>query len=59
MEERYHKMKDSVQKFTPFQYGICTFKWNDTDKKYMTRPFVFYIFPQGKYAFNTMYFQVS
>jgi len=45
VEERYHKMKDSVQKFTPFQYGICTFKWDDTNKKYLTRPFVFYIFP--------------
>ena len=34
VEERYRKMKDTVQKFTPFQYGICTFRWDDVNKKY-------------------------
>ena len=51
VEEWYQKGKDSVQKFTAFQYGICTFRWDSVAKKYLARPFVFYIFPQGKHAY--------
>ena len=48
VEERYQKVKWAVQKFTAFQFGVCTFHWDEQAKKYMARPFAFYIFPKSK-----------
>ena len=48
VEERYQKVRHEVQKFTTFQFGICAFYWCKKTKKYLARPFCFYIFPRSK-----------
>ena len=48
VEERYQKIKYEVQKFTAFQFGICTFRWCQKSKKYLARPFCFYVFPRSE-----------
>ncbi|XP_060028925.1 poly(A)-specific ribonuclease PARN isoform X2 [Erinaceus europaeus] len=32
--------------FLLFQYGLCTFKYDHTDSKYITKSFNFYVFPK-------------
>ena len=59
VEERYQKTKFEVQKFTAFQIGICTFHFSPGSKRYLARPFCFYVFPQSKITDQTMLFQVS
>jgi hypothetical protein len=60
MEERYQKMKKICSSFIAFQFGICTFKWDEELKKYKARPFCFYVFPRSKVGCDrTMLFQVS
>jgi hypothetical protein len=34
-QEYYAKIRDSVQSFSVVQVGICTFEWNEEDKKYV------------------------
>jgi len=48
MEERYQKVKWAVERFMAFQVGLSTFKWCKSTKKYVIRPFCFYVFPHGK-----------
>uniref|UniRef100_A0AAQ5ZY03 Poly(A)-specific ribonuclease PARN n=1 Tax=Amphiprion ocellaris TaxID=80972 RepID=A0AAQ5ZY03_AMPOC len=43
-EERYTKLKKHSMDFLLFQFGLCTFKYDQT--KYITKPFNFYIFPK-------------
>ncbi|XP_072240816.1 poly(A)-specific ribonuclease PARN [Leuresthes tenuis] len=45
-EERYTKLKKHSMDFLLFQFGICTFKYDQTKSKYITKPFNFYIFPK-------------
>ena len=52
-------MRCSISKFIAFQIGICTFKWDETHKKYLYRPFCFYVWPRSKMRDRTMMFQVS
>lgn len=59
VEERYQKLKHCVAQFTAFQFGICTFHWDDIMKKYVARPFNFYVFPRSKITDQCMLFQVS
>ena len=58
VEERYQKVKYEVQSFIAFQIGICTFKWSSEQKKYLSRPFCFYVFPRSKISDTDMSFQV-
>ncbi|XP_052769212.1 poly(A)-specific ribonuclease PARN-like isoform X2 [Mya arenaria] len=45
-EERYHKLVQGASDFLIIQFGICTFTYNKTTKKYTAKPFNFYIFPR-------------
>ncbi|XP_031719066.1 poly(A)-specific ribonuclease PARN [Anarrhichthys ocellatus] len=45
-EERYTKLKKHSMDFLLFQFGICTFKYDQTKSKYITKPFNFYVFPK-------------
>lgn len=56
-EEIYRKMKDVCSTFFTFQVGICTFKWDDKEKKYLASPFNYYVFPSSKYAQASIIFQ--
>ena len=47
LEERYQKLKFVCQKFVAFQVGLCTFKWDEERRKYMARPFCFFVFPRS------------
>lgn len=43
-EEQYTKLKKHSMDFLLFQFGLCTFKYDQS--KYITKPFNFYIFPK-------------
>jgi hypothetical protein len=58
VEERYQKMRFSCQKFIAFQFGLCTFHWDNKSKKYKCRPFSFYVFPKSQINDTSMLFQV-
>ncbi|XP_068942082.1 poly(A)-specific ribonuclease PARN isoform X1 [Petaurus breviceps papuanus] len=45
-EERYHKLKKHSMDFLLFQFGLCTFKYDSTESKYITKSFNFYVFPK-------------
>ncbi|XP_075035890.1 poly(A)-specific ribonuclease PARN isoform X2 [Mixophyes fleayi] len=45
-EERYQKLKKHSMDFLLFQFGLCTFKHETTEARYMTKSFNFYIFPK-------------
>ncbi|XP_029006735.1 poly(A)-specific ribonuclease PARN [Betta splendens] len=45
-EERYTKLKKHSMDFLLFQFGLCTFKYNQSKSKYITKTFNFYIFPK-------------
>uniref|UniRef100_A0AAX7VVZ2 Poly(A)-specific ribonuclease PARN n=1 Tax=Astatotilapia calliptera TaxID=8154 RepID=A0AAX7VVZ2_ASTCA len=45
-EERYTKLKKHSMDFLLFQFGLCTFKYDQAKSKYITKPFNFYIFPK-------------
>ncbi|XP_027796241.1 poly(A)-specific ribonuclease PARN [Marmota flaviventris] len=45
-EERYQKLKKHSMDFLLFQFGLCTFKYDYTDSKYVTKSFNFYVFPK-------------
>uniref|UniRef100_A0A5F9CWR6 Poly(A)-specific ribonuclease PARN n=1 Tax=Oryctolagus cuniculus TaxID=9986 RepID=A0A5F9CWR6_RABIT len=45
-EERYQKLKKHSMDFLLFQFGLCTFKYDHTDSKYITKSFNFYVFPK-------------
>ncbi|XP_006146609.1 poly(A)-specific ribonuclease PARN [Tupaia chinensis] len=45
-EERYQKLKKHSMDFLLFQFGLCTFKYDNTDSKYITKSFNFYVFPK-------------
>lgn len=59
VEERYQKLKHVCSKFTAFQIGLCTFKWDPAKTAYQVRPFCFYVFPRSQINDKTMLFQVS
>ncbi|KAM4632012.1 poly(A)-specific ribonuclease PARN [Discoglossus pictus] len=45
-EERYQKLKKHSMDFLLFQFGLCTFKYDNTEDKYLMKSFNFYIFPK-------------
>ncbi|KAJ3099323.1 hypothetical protein HDU96_010744, partial [Phlyctochytrium bullatum] len=47
LEERYARVRKSAQDFLVIQYGVCTFTWDAAAKRYLARPFNFYIFPSS------------
>ncbi|XP_053274302.1 poly(A)-specific ribonuclease PARN [Pleuronectes platessa] len=45
-EERYTKLKKHSMDFLLFQFGLCTFKYDQAKSKYIIKPFNFYVFPK-------------
>uniref|UniRef100_A0A3B3QM86 Poly(A)-specific ribonuclease PARN n=1 Tax=Paramormyrops kingsleyae TaxID=1676925 RepID=A0A3B3QM86_9TELE len=45
-EERYQKLKKHSMDFLLFQFGLCTFKYDQSASEYLTKSFNFYIFPK-------------
>ncbi|XP_034043619.1 poly(A)-specific ribonuclease PARN isoform X2 [Thalassophryne amazonica] len=45
-EERYTKLKKHSMDFLLFQFGLCTFTYDQMESKYITKPFNFYVFPK-------------
>ncbi|XP_058237036.1 poly(A)-specific ribonuclease PARN isoform X2 [Hemibagrus wyckioides] len=45
-EERYSKLRKHSMDFLLFQFGICTFRYDQSQSKYFTKAFNFYIFPK-------------
>ncbi|XP_029432422.1 poly(A)-specific ribonuclease PARN isoform X2 [Rhinatrema bivittatum] len=45
-EERYQKLKKHSMDFLLFQFGLCTFKFDYVEDKYIIKSFNFYIFPK-------------
>uniref|UniRef100_A0A667WWX3 Poly(A)-specific ribonuclease PARN n=1 Tax=Myripristis murdjan TaxID=586833 RepID=A0A667WWX3_9TELE len=45
-EERYMKLKKHSMDFLLFQFGLCTFKYDQAESKYIMKSFNFYIFPK-------------
>ncbi|KAL1005169.1 hypothetical protein UPYG_G00055470 [Umbra pygmaea] len=45
-EERYTKLKKHSMDFLLFQFGLCTFKYDEVASKYIIKTFNFYVFPK-------------
>uniref|UniRef100_A0AAQ4PR64 Poly(A)-specific ribonuclease PARN n=1 Tax=Gasterosteus aculeatus aculeatus TaxID=481459 RepID=A0AAQ4PR64_GASAC len=45
-EQRYAKLKKHSMDFLLFQFGLCTFKYDQEKSKYIIKPFNFYVFPK-------------
>ncbi|XP_063055858.1 poly(A)-specific ribonuclease PARN [Engraulis encrasicolus] len=45
-EERYEKLKKHSMDFLLFQFGLCTFRYDKNESKYLTKSFNFYVFPK-------------
>ncbi|XP_067115164.1 poly(A)-specific ribonuclease PARN [Osmerus mordax] len=45
-EERYTKLKKHSMEFLLFQFGLCTFKYDQAESKYVIKSFNFYVFPK-------------
>lgn len=43
---RYLKVKDSVEKFSVLQFGVCPFRWDASTHSFVAYPYNFYIFPR-------------
>ena len=59
VEDRYQKLKHNCTRMNTFQVGLCTFHWDDSVKKYVCRPFNFYVFPDSQvFESSIVQFQV-
>ncbi|KAA0721650.1 Poly(A)-specific ribonuclease PARN [Triplophysa tibetana] len=45
-EERYCKLRKHSMNFLLFQFGLCTFKYDQNQSIYITKAFNFYVFPK-------------
>ncbi|KAJ3196691.1 hypothetical protein HK101_008030 [Irineochytrium annulatum] len=53
VESRYQKIRASAADFLVTQYGVCTFRWDSQQQKYVAQAFNFPIFPRtGSRQFN-------
>lgn len=46
LDERYQKMRNSVQRLAPLQVGFCC--WKKEGDEYIATPFTFYLFPSER-----------
>ncbi|KAI5623602.1 poly(A)-specific ribonuclease PARN isoform 2, partial [Silurus asotus] len=44
--ERYSKLRKHSMDFLLFQFGLCAFRYDQSQSKYVTKTFNFYIFPK-------------
>lgn len=47
-ETRYQNLKHSAEKFAVWQCGVCPFKWNAAQKKWIAYPYNFFVFPRNE-----------
>lgn len=47
-ETRYQNLKHSAEKFAVWQCGVCPFKWNEAEKKWIAYPYNFFVFPRNE-----------
>lgn len=45
-EERYHKLVQGSGDFLLIQFGLCAFSYDEKTRKYIARPFNFFIYPR-------------
>ncbi|KAF4075538.1 hypothetical protein AMELA_G00235570 [Ameiurus melas] len=45
-EERYSKLRKHSMDFLLFQFGLCTFRYDQSQSRYFTKAFNFYVFPK-------------
>lgn len=45
-DERYSKLRKHSMNFLLFQFGLCTFRYDQNQSKYITKTFNFYVFPK-------------
>ncbi|KAM9454570.1 poly(A)-specific ribonuclease PARN isoform 2-T2 [Clarias gariepinus] len=45
-EERYSKLRKHSMDFLLFQFGLCAFRYDQSQSKYFTKAFNFYVFPK-------------
>lgn len=48
VEDRYQKLKHNCARMNAFQVGICTFKWDEKQNAYISRPFNAYTMPNSE-----------
>ena len=48
LESRYQKLKHACRRMHAFQFGFCTYKWDDAFQGYSMRPFNFYVWPASQ-----------
>ncbi|WP_411024375.1 CAF1 family ribonuclease, partial [Salmonella sp. s58760] len=44
--DRYSKLRKHSMDFLLFQFGLCAFRYDQSQSKYFTKTFNFYIFPK-------------
>ncbi|XP_062866479.1 poly(A)-specific ribonuclease PARN isoform X2 [Trichomycterus rosablanca] len=45
-EERYSKLRKHSMDFLLFQFGLCAFRYDQSQSRYITKAFNFYVFPK-------------
>ncbi|KAH9318472.1 hypothetical protein KI387_020241 [Taxus chinensis] len=49
---RYSKLKDSANNFAVLQFGVCPFRWDSANARFLAYPHNFYIFPRNEFPAN-------
>ncbi|XP_072029451.1 poly(A)-specific ribonuclease PARN-like [Amphiura filiformis] len=44
--DRYHKLRQGSMDFLLVQFGVCVFKYDGKNSRYVAHPFNFYVFPR-------------
>lgn len=47
-ETRYQNLKHSAEKFAVWQCGVCPFKWDQENNKFIAYPYNFFVFPRNE-----------
>ncbi|EFJ28195.1 hypothetical protein SELMODRAFT_451150 [Selaginella moellendorffii] len=48
LETRYHNVRDSAEKFSLLQCGLCLFRYDQASSKFLGHPFNFFLFPRNE-----------
>ena len=60
LEDRYQKLRHNCKRMNAFQFGVCTFKWDQEQNTYVSRPFNVYTWPHSEIlGSSTMQFKAS
>lgn len=50
LEDKYLKLKVACERFWPCQLGICTFKYDSEQRKFVAEPYSIYLLPFERYT---------